>query len=59
VEHDHPGGEEVLILEGAFNDQFGKGIPGTWLHYPVGLAHAPYTDDEGDLTSTRNEDVRW
>ena len=59
MDHDHPGGEEVLILEGAFKDQFGEGVPGTWLRYPIGLAHAPYTGDEGALVYIRDGDVRW
>ncbi len=59
MEYDHPGGEEVLILEGVFKDQFGVGIPGTWLRYPIGLAHAPYTGDEGALIYIRDGDVRW
>lgn len=59
MEHDHPGGEEVLILEGMFKDQFGDGTPGTWLRYPIGLAHAPYTEDEGALIYIRDGDVRW
>lgn len=59
MEHDHPGGEEVLILEGSFKDQFGEGLPGTWLRYPIGLAHAPSTGDEGALVYIRDGDVRW
>jgi anti-sigma factor ChrR (cupin superfamily) len=59
MEHDHPGGEEVLILDGVFKDQFGDGTPGTWLRYPIGLAHAPYTGDEGALIYIRDGDVRW
>jgi anti-sigma factor ChrR (cupin superfamily) len=59
MEHDHPGGEEVLILDGVFKDQFGDGIPGTWLRYPIGLAHAPYTENEGALIYIRDGDVRW
>ena len=59
MEHDHPGGEEVLILDGVFIDQFGDGVPGTWLRYPIGLAHAPYTANEGALIYIRDGDVRW
>lgn len=59
MEHDHPGGEEVLILDGVFKDQFGDGIPGTWLRYPIGLAHAPYTENEGAVIYIRDGDVRW
>lgn len=59
MEHDHPGGEEVLILDGVFKDQFGDGTPGTWMRYPIGLAHAPYTGNEGALIYIRDGDVRW
>jgi anti-sigma factor ChrR (cupin superfamily) len=59
MEHDHPGGEEVLILDGVFKDQFGDGFPGTWMRYPIGLAHAPYTGKEGALIYIRDGDVRW
>ncbi len=59
MEHDHPGGEEVLILDGVFSDQFGDGKPGTWLRYPIGLAHAPYSGPEGALIYIRDGDVRW
>lgn len=59
MEHDHPGGEEVLILDGVFKDQFGDGVPGTWLRYPIGLAHAPFTENDGALIYIRDGDVRW
>jgi len=59
AEHDHPGGEEVLILDGVFKDQFGDGTPGTWLRYPIGLAHEPYSGDDGALIYIRDGDVRW
>ena len=39
--HDHPGGEEVLVLEGALEDENGRYPRGTWLRQPAGSAHAP------------------
>ncbi len=39
--HDHPGGEEVLVLEGALEDEHGRYPRGAWLRSPVGSAHAP------------------
>lgn len=39
--HDHPGGEEVLVLEGAFADEEGTYEAGTWLRSPAGTGHAP------------------
>jgi anti-sigma factor ChrR (cupin superfamily) len=59
MEHDHPGGEEVLILDGAFIDQFGRATPGTWLRYPIGLAHAPSAEKDGARIYIRDGDVRW
>lgn len=41
--HDHPGGEEVFILEGGFEDENGSHGPGTWLRYPVGSEHSAYS----------------
>ncbi len=59
MEHDHPGGEEVLILEGAFTDQFGEGGPGTWMRCPIGLAHAPSAGKDGAQIYIRDGDIRW
>ena len=39
--HDHPGGEELLVLEGALEDEHGRYPRGTWLRSPPGSAHAP------------------
>lgn len=47
--HSHPGGEEILVLEGLFRDQHGHYPAGTWLRSPRWSAHAPFTGDEGAL----------
>ena len=47
--HDHNGGEEVLVLEGAYYDEFGSYPAGTWVRSPHGSPHEPYTKDEGAL----------
>ncbi len=39
--HGHPGGEEVLVLEGIFTDQEGDWPAGSYLLNPEGFAHAP------------------
>ncbi len=39
--HTHGGGEEILVLEGTFEDEHGRYGPGTYIHNPVGSAHAP------------------
>lgn len=44
--HDHPGGEEVLVLDGALEDEDGHYPTGTWFRCPPGSAHAP-TSPEG------------
>ncbi|MGH0031616.1 MAG: cupin domain-containing protein [Myxococcota bacterium] len=40
-EHDHPEGEEILVLEGVFSDQRGDHGPGSYLLNPEGHRHAP------------------
>jgi anti-sigma factor ChrR (cupin superfamily) len=37
--HDHPGGEELLVLAGEFADQNGSYPKGTWLRMPAGSSH--------------------
>ena len=41
--HTHGGGEEILVLEGTFEDEHGRYGTGTYIHNPVGSAHAPFT----------------
>ena len=47
--HDHTDGEEVLILDGYFNDTQGEYSKGTWIREPRGTGHAPRTGEEGVL----------
>jgi anti-sigma factor ChrR (cupin superfamily) len=47
--HGHPGGEEILVLEGNFQDETGVHPPGTYMLNPEGFNHLPYSD-EGCLT---------
>lgn len=47
--HEHSGGEEVLVLEGAYYDEFGDYPAGTWVRSPHGSPHEPYTKEEGAL----------
>lgn len=42
--HVHTGGEEYLVLEGTFSDQYGDFPAGTYVRNPVGSKHAPHTD---------------
>lgn len=46
-EHQHIGGEEFLVLEGTFKDQFGAFGAGTYVRNPVGSKHAPWVDEDG------------
>ncbi len=41
--HDHPGGEEILVLEGVFSDEHGDWAAGTYLLNPEGFRHAPFS----------------
>jgi anti-sigma factor ChrR (cupin superfamily) len=41
--HDHPKGEEILVLEGVFSDETGDYPDGTYLRNPKGFRHAPFS----------------
>ncbi len=43
--HDHPLGEEILVLEGTFSDETGDYHAGTYFRNPEGFRHAPYSTD--------------
>ena len=47
--HRHPGGEEILVLEGVFSDENGDYPALTWLRSPRWSRHAPYTGPQGAL----------
>lgn len=42
--HTHAGGEEFLVLDGVFSDQYGDFPAGYYVRNPKGTAHAPHTD---------------
>lgn len=42
--HDHPGGEEIFVLDGAIEDDFGRHEKGDWIRYPDGSSHRIRTD---------------
>lgn len=44
-EHNHPKGEEILVLEGVFSDHTGDYPAGTYLRNPKGFVHAPFSKD--------------
>jgi anti-sigma factor ChrR (cupin superfamily) len=41
--HDHPDGEEILVLQGTFSDQLGDYPAGSYLLNPTGFRHAPFS----------------
>ena len=41
--HRHFGGEEILVLEGVFEDEFGKYPVGTWIRSPHMSGHHPFS----------------
>ena len=41
--HDHPEGEEILVLEGVFSDEHGDWPAGTFLLNPEGFRHTPFS----------------
>jgi anti-sigma factor ChrR (cupin superfamily) len=41
--HDHPDGEEILVLDGVFSDERGDWPAGTYLLNPEGFRHAPFS----------------
>ncbi len=47
--HVHAGGEEILVLEGLFCDEFGEYPAKSWLRSPRYSSHAPFTQAEGAL----------
>ena len=44
-EHSHPGGEEILVLDGVFEDEFGRYPEGTWLRNPHASRHTPFSGE--------------
>ena len=45
--HTHVGGEEILVLEGIFADEFGEYPAGTYLRNPIGTSHTPKVGQDG------------
>jgi anti-sigma factor ChrR (cupin superfamily) len=43
--HRHWGGEEIFVLEGVFEDEFGRYPAGTWLRNPHLSQHAPFSKE--------------
>ena len=45
--HRHRGGEEILVLDGAFEDEHGRYPKGTWMRSPNHSEHRPRTGPDG------------
>ena len=66
--HEHPLGEEIIVLEGVFSDETGDYKAGTYFRNPPGSSHAPFSEkgcvlfvklcqfQEGDLQHVR---INW
>lgn len=46
-EHEHSGGEEILVLEGKFSDEHGSYPAGSYLRNPIGTRHRPRIGPDG------------
>lgn len=42
--HGHPGGEEIVLLDGVFQDKHGTYPAGSWLRNPPGSVHRPRSE---------------
>lgn len=42
--HQHYGGEEIFVLEGTFQDEYGDYPSGTWIRSPHMSVHQPYSE---------------
>lgn len=43
--HIHWGGEEILVLEGTFEDEYGRYPKGSWIRNPPKSRHAPKSEE--------------
>ncbi len=43
--HSHWGGEEIYVIEGVFEDEFGTYPQGTWIRNPHGSVHTPFSKE--------------
>ena len=47
--HQHPLGEEILVLSGVFSDEHGSYPAGTYIRNPPGSEHTAYSDEGCEL----------
>lgn len=44
--HNHFGGEEIFVIQGTFQDQFGIYPQGTWIRSPHNSEHQPFVEED-------------
>ncbi|MDF2184941.1 cupin domain-containing protein [Grimontia hollisae] len=44
ISHEHPLGEEILVLEGVFSDETGDYPAGSYIRNPPGFTHSPFSE---------------
>ena len=47
--HAHPGGEEIFVPNGVFEDEHGRYPKGTWIRNPAGSVHTPFSTEGGTI----------
>lgn len=57
--HDHAMGEETFIVKGVLKDEYTAYSSGVWFRMPIGVPHAPYTEDANCLMLIREGDLVW
>lgn len=55
--HGHKSGEEIFMLDGVMEDEFGTLGAGCWVRFPVGLEHAPFSHGAGCTLLVREGDI--
>ncbi len=56
--HGHDGGEEIFILEGVIEDEYCAAGPRTWMRFPLGFRHSPFSQHNDVLMLVREGDVK-
>ena len=44
--HPHPDGEEIFVLSGELQDEYGVYPPGTWIRNPHNSEHCPFCEQD-------------
>jgi anti-sigma factor ChrR (cupin superfamily) len=57
--HDHAMGEETFVIDGCLKDEYDSYGPGVWFRFPIGVPHAPFTENKNALMLIREGDLVW